>query len=243
MRRVLGLVLAAGAVGAGAGRVWASDKEALAVVEKAIKAHGGEDALRKALACSRTDSGKFVAKDLPFTSEVTRSLPGKVRMDVELDKRFKVVIVLNGDKGWEMRGGPSVEMGRQRLNELREEAYVLWLTTLVPLRKAPFDVTPLPEAKVNGQPALGVKVRARGHPDSNLYFSKRTGLLVKVERRATDAGVPVDKEYLYSGHKDFGGARLPTREVVLVNGKRDTDVTVRDYKFLKKVEEGTFGRP
>ena len=88
-----------------------------------------------------------------------------------------------------------------------------------------------------------MKVRARGHPESNLYFSKRTGLLIKVARRSTESGVPVDKEYLFSGHKDFGGAKLPTREVLLVGGKRWTDVTVRDYKFLKKVDDATFGRP
>ena len=194
MRAVLGAVLAVGGVCAGAGPGWASDKDALEVVEKAIKSHGGEDALRKALLCTRSDSGKLLQleKPIPFTSEVTRSLPGKLRMDVELEKAFKVVIVVNGEKGWERRGGPAVEMGRQRLVELREEVYVQWLTTLVPLRKAPFDLTALPETKVNGEPAVGVKVRARGHPESNLYFSKRTGLLIKVARRATESGVPVE---------------------------------------------------
>jgi len=242
MRRVLVLALAAGAVWAGPVR--ASDREALAVLDRAIKAHGGEAALRKAQVCVRTDSGKLLRpEEVRLTSEVTRSLPDKVRLEVELDKRYKVVIVLNGDKGWERRGGPATEMSRQRTEEMREEAYVWWLTTLVPLRKPAFDVTTAPEAKVDGEPAVAIRVRSRGHPESTLYFNKRTGLLVKIERRATEAGVPVDKQYLFSGHKTFDGVKLHTREVLLLNDKRWTDVTIRDYKFLKKIDDDKFGRP
>jgi hypothetical protein len=239
----LALALAAALVAQGGAR--ASEKEARAVVDRAVRAHGGASALSKAQFCVRTDAGTqaFPGKELPFTAEVVRHLPNRVRLSVDLDKRLKMVIVLDGDKGWERAVGPAVEMSKQRVSEMQEEAYVWWLSTLVPLTKGGYTLSTLPDAKVEGEAVAGVKVVRKGRHDARLYFSKRTGLLLKISRRVPEAGVLFDKDYLFSAYKDFGGARLPTREVVLHDGRRYTDVTVKDYRFVSRVPEGTFGRP
>ncbi len=239
----LALALAAALVAQGWAR--ASEKEARAIVDRAVRAHGGATALGKAQFSVRTDTGTqaFPGKELPFTAEVVRQLPDRVRLTVEIDKRLKMVIVLDGDKGWERAVGPAVEMSKQRVSEMQEEAYVWWLTTLVPLTRGGFTLSTLPDAKVEGEEAAGVKVVRKGRHDASLYFSKRSGLLLKVSRRVPEAGVLFDKDYLFSAYKDFGGARLPTHEVVLLNGRRYTDVTMKDYRALTRVPEGTFGRP
>ncbi len=243
MRRIptltLGLLLLA------ASPVAASDKEALAVVERAIKAHGGEAALVKALMCKRTDTGTqaLLGRDMPFVSQVTRSLPDKVRLQIELDKRVKTTIVLNGDRGWQTEGGPAVELLTQRLKELREESYLWWLTTLVPLTKPGFTLSIVSDIKVDGEAAAGIKVVRKGHADTRMYFLKRNGLLAKIERTTTEAGLSVDKEYLYSTFKDFDGVKLPTREVVKVNGRKWTAFTISDYSFPTKFDKSTFSRP
>jgi hypothetical protein len=216
-----------------------------ALLDRAIKAHGGEAALTKALVCSRSETGAQgrPGKELTFTREVVRSLPGRVRWTTGVQKRLTIIVVLNGDKGWERVGGPPVGLNKQRLEELREEAHVAWVATLVPLKKAGFTLSALPEAKVDGQAVVGLKVARPGHADCNVFFFKSTGLLAKISRRVSRAGAPADEEHSYSDYKAFGGAKLPTKERLTINGQRIRELTVTGYKFLPRVPAGQFGRP
>jgi hypothetical protein len=243
MRGKTALTLAAWAFAAVAAR--ADDRaEALAVVEKAVKAQGGAEGLTKAAVATRSGKGVLsLGAEIAFTSEETYNLPGQVRVKLEVGK-MQLQRVLNGDKGWQQSaGGETLELAKDRLSELQEEGYVWWLTTLAPLLKDGFDLAPLAEAKVNGRPALGVKVSARNRPDAALYFDKESGLLVKIARRARETGVEVNKEYFYSDYKDVDGVKVPGKEVTHVNGRKFYEVQYREYKFLGKTDEATFGRP
>lgn len=51
------------------------------------------------------------------------------------------------------------------------------------------------------------------------------------------------KEYFYSDHKDFDGLKLPTREIVFIEGSKSTDASGSTYKFLKSVDDELFRRP
>jgi hypothetical protein len=247
MRKIAGWMLVWGVVLAVAPNVFAGDQEdALAIVEQAIKAHGGADGLNKAQTVVRTGSGTMMGLDkaVPFTDEITWSLPDKVRMAVELDKKDRVLIVVNGDKGWQSAGGASAELGADRVREFRDENYVQWLATLTPLKKDEFKLEPVPEIKVNGEPAVGIKATSKAAPNGiKLYFDKKTNLLVKIERRARLAGVAVDKEYVFSEHKEFDGVKLATKQVELLNGHKASELTSATYKFPKKIDDATFAKP
>ena len=237
---LLGLVAAAATARA------ADRDAALAVIDRAIRAQGGADALSRARVVSRTTSGFVMqgGKQVPFAGTTLLRLPDQVRLALTLDKRFPIVTVVNGDKGWQLPPGGSVtELTREHLREIREEAYVWWLTTLVPLRKESFTLTPLPDIKVNGEPAAGVKVASPGHSDVRLYFDKRTGLLARLERRASEVGVLVDKEYLYTDYKTFDGVKLPTKETVNLSGKKWQEAVTESCKFLTHIDEKEFSRP
>jgi hypothetical protein len=243
MRRIPWLALLALLPGVAA----AGEKEdPRAIVERAIKAHGGADALTKALNSTRTDTGAqdSVGREVSFVSSVTRSLPDRVRLKIEVDKKLTATYVLDGSKGWQQEGeGPSTPLPAARVKEMREEAYLWWVTTLVPLTKPGFTLTALPKVKIDGEPAVGVKVSRKGHTDTKLYFYERNGLLAKAERRTPEGGTMVDKEYLYGGFKEFGGVTLPTREVVNVNGRKYTSIAISNYAFPAKFDAGTFARP
>ncbi len=242
MRRILCLAVFALLPGLAA----AGDADPRAVIERAIKAHGGADALTKALNCTRADTGlkESVGRQILIAGTVTRSLPDRVRIKVEFDKKITMTFVFDGAKGWQQDGdNPSTALPAARLKELREEAYVWWISTLVPLTKPGFTLTSLPKVKIDGEPAVGVKVAHKGHADTKMYFYERNGLLAKVERRTPEGGTMVDKEYLYGGFKEFDGVLLPTREVVNVNGSKDTTISISNYTFRAKFEAGTFARP
>ena len=229
-----------------AGLASANEKDAKAIVQRAITSHGGAEALTKAQTCKRVDKGKqaVLDKEEPFVSQVSRSLPDKVRLQIELGKSFKTIIVLDGETGWQAdNGGPAAKMLAGRLREVREEAYLWHITTLVPLQGSEFTLSTLPESKVGAEAVVGVKVERKGHADTKLYFNKRNGILLSAERRVFEAGIAVDKMYLYEGHKSFGGAMLPTKETVKLNDRKWTEFTISDYTFPAKFEASVFAKP
>jgi hypothetical protein len=238
---VWGLGVAAAAALAGPGR--ADDRAARAVVERAVREQGGVDALARAANAARKGKGEFFFdQPVSFTTTETLSLPNRLRLNLTVGTTL-LARVLNGEKGWEQVNGTVMEMGRNRLPEVRDEAYVWWVMTLAPLLKDGFDLTPLPPDKVNDRPAVGVKVAAKDRPDCALYFDKETGHLAKIVRRAREGGAAVDKEYLYGDYKAVDGARLPLRETVYVNGRKFSEVSYSDYRLLREADEKAFGKP
>jgi hypothetical protein len=227
----------------------ADDREkALEVVNDAVRAHGGAAALEKAARAVRTSAGftSSFGREVPFTDELVVSLPDRMRLTVVSGgtQKTRVVQVVNGDKGWVFAGGRASEMGKDRLSEMREEVYLLWVTTLAPLsRDTAFTLAPLPEEKVNGRPVVGVKVTAKGHTDVRLYFDRETSLLVKAARKTSEAGVKFEQEYLFGDHKEFEGVRLPTKVTELRDGRRATELGGIAYKFPRSIEATTFDRP
>ena len=222
MRKFAGWLLVSGVIWLAGSSAFAGDtEEARALVDQAIKAHGGAEALAKSQQLVRSGVGTLTLfdKKVPFTDEVTWSIPGRWRVAINLDKRGVQTIVLNGDKGWQSAGGPTMELGAERVHELQNELYVLGLATLLPLIKEDVRLTTLPEVKVNGELAAGVKATSKGHPDVKLYFDKKTHLLVKIERRVSEAGIAIDKEDFYLDYKAIDGVQLPTKLTFLVSGR------------------------
>src|SRR5947208_1477821 len=80
--------------------------------------------------------------------------------------------------------------------------------------------------KVNGKPAVGVRVSHKGHRDINLYFDKDKGLLLKIERTVKDlmaGGKESQEEVSYSDYKEVEGVQQPTKLVIKRDGKDYVD--------------------
>jgi hypothetical protein len=224
----------------------AGDRDkALEVIEKAIKAHGGADALNKAQMRSRTGEGVVsLGGETRLTTEEIVHFPDRCRLVLELPQRNRIILVLNGDKGWTQAGGATQEMAKTALKEKQEELYVWWLMNLTPLRKDEFQLKPLADAKVNGQDASVVLVTRKDSPDVRMFFDNKSGLLVKMSRRAKESGLAVTKEYYYSDQKEFDGIMMPTKEIVLLNGSiKLSEVKFNNYKVLSQVEDKLFEKP
>lgn len=219
--------------------------EAVAVINKAIEAHGGAEALGRAALAVRKGTGvvSLFGKDVPFTDEWVLHLPERVRFDLAIDKQPKIVHVLNGNKAWRHQGGLTEEMPRDRVEEMREEAYILWLATVAPLKQDAFTLTPQPDVTLAGKKTNVVKVGSKGHLDALLYFDKDTGLLIQISRRAREAALDLEKTYQFSDHKDTEGGKLPTRISESLGGKKFSEVTSVKYQFPRKPDEQLFGKP
>ncbi len=85
--------------------------EARAVIDRAIKAHGGEENLSKFKAVSSKWEGKSKVENFYWdsTTSVIYQMPDKVRFDSEIRNpnggKFSRAMAVNGTKGW--RGPPT----------------------------------------------------------------------------------------------------------------------------------------
>ena len=52
-----------------------------------------------------------------------------------------------------------------------------------------------------------------------MFFSKKSGLLLKVSYKATEEGTPVRKEHIFGDYKKFNGLLLPGKMTDYQNSK------------------------
>jgi hypothetical protein len=224
--------------------------DARALVEKAVKAQGGQEKLEKFAAHTSKFKGTFhgMGQAIPMTGEISSQGADRFKMEAEVEAggmKFRFVSVLAGDKGWVRVGDATTEMDKDQLAEAEEQAYAGWVGTLAPLKDKEFTLAAIGEAKVNDKPALGVKVSRKGRRDVDLYFDKETGLLVKTETRVKDegSGQEVTEENYPGEYKEVQGTKQPTKFTVKRDGKLWVEGEATEQQLAEKLDDGVFAKP
>src|SRR6266566_4205971 len=190
MRIFVTSALAVGLVLGLSGGVRAQD-EIKAVIEKAIKAHGGKEKIEKQKAVRTKSQGKLeiMGLTLPFTQEVAANPPEQFKESMSLDvmgQKVDVVTAYSKGKAWISRNGADVPITDEIMDVLKDAAYAMKLARFAFVSDKSFELSALGEIKVENKPALGIKVASKGHKDINLFFDKESGLMVKVEKQSRD---------------------------------------------------------
>jgi hypothetical protein len=220
-----------------------------ALVEKAIEAQGGRDKLAKFPAMKSRFRGKIHidGEKSDFTGEMIMQGADQRKLSIEIEAggaKVRIVQVLNHNKGWEKINDDAEEMGKADLAKAKEEAYGEWIATLVPLQDKAFELAPLGEIQIDKQPAVGVRVSRKGHADVNLYFDKKTNLLVKIESRIKDENdQEVTEETFSSDYKEVQGTKQAMKFTVRHDGKVYLDGEVTEMKLVEKLEDSVFSKP
>jgi len=257
MRHSRHAILAVGFLVAWVAPLQADDKEAQAIIAKAIKAQGGAEALAKFPASVTKFKGKLhvMGAALEMIGEVSSQGADKYKMEFSLEETggptFRNVFVLDGDKGWYrfgVDGGPPPKGGplpKDKLAEMQEGRYAAWVADLTPLTGKGFTLATPGEVRVHEKTALGVKVSAKGHRDVTLHFDKETGMLVKTESRVKDeaTGQDVTAESLLSDYKEVQGTKQAMKFMEKRDGKLFMEYEVTDYKLVDKLGADVFAKP
>jgi hypothetical protein len=251
MKRLIGTVLAILFVaGPAATLARADDKDPNAILDKAIKAVGGEDKLKKAEAISWKTKGTitFGGNENDVKTHVIAKGLDHWRQESEGEfngETRKFYFILNGDKGWRKFGDDPMELDEQALANQKRSAYLQVLpVTLVALKGKDFKLEAAGEENVDGKPAAGVKVTGPDQKDFTLYIDKESGLPVKlVARVAGFQGNEFTQETIFKDYKDFDGIKKATK----VESKRDGEDFIKseitEFKVLEKVDPQTFSEP
>lgn len=227
----------------------ADEADARKLIEKAVKAHGGQDAIDKLPAVASAFKGTFhgMGDGVPITATVsTHDTKQRVELEVEAGgMKIPIVIVVAGDKGWSKIAKDVTEMDKDQLAEANEQAYAAWVATLAPLKGKEFKFATVGEVKIEGKEAVGVKVSSKGHRDIDLYFDKTSGLLIKTETRVKDegSGQEVSEESFLSEYKAVQGVQHAMKFTVKRNGKLFLEGETTEVTMSDKFPADTFAKP
>lgn len=229
----------------------AQENEAKAIIEKAIKAHGGEDKLAKlhTAAIKMKGAMQIMGFDISFTGETIYQLPNKYKNKMELEaagKKVATTQVFDGDKAWMIVMDKVIDIEGDQLKAIREEGYAQKVETLVPLLKEKeFELIVLGAEKVNNRPAVGIRVKAKGQKEIDLSFDKETGLLVRVARISYDGNIMKEAafETIYSDFKDFNGLKHASKAIINQDGKKYMELEFTQITPLDKIDPKEFVRP
>jgi outer membrane lipoprotein-sorting protein len=242
VKKFLGLALAL-VVGLSFAGVLRAD-EPREIVDKAIKATGGEEKLAKFKAQTWSAKGKYygMGEGQDYTADYAVQFPDKFKFTVQ----GIFTIVYDGSKGWRKMGEDTTEMTAEQLAEQKEGMHAGYLATLLPLRDKAYTLTPLGEAKVGDRAAVGIKVSSKGRRDINLYFDKETNLLIKSEmttKAEEQGGKEVSQEELYSDHQDVEGVKIPMKMTINRDGKKFVEAESSNVKLVEKLDDNVFSKP
>jgi hypothetical protein len=250
MRNVVYGLLVLGLLLSGVARVQADNPpEVKSILDKAIKAMGGEEKLTKFKAATWKGKGKInlMGTEIEFTAEGAAQPLTQSRGRSEADfngMKFERLQVVNGDKGWISMMGNVEEMPEDQLAAAKEDLFAGWVARLVPLKDAAFKLVPLAEIKVGDRPAVGIKVSHKDHKDISLYFDKEKGLLLKVQRRAKDmTGQEVNQETFFTDYKEDNGLQHAHKHKTKQDGNDFLEIQFSEYKPVEKLDESTFAKP
>jgi hypothetical protein len=242
MRRTVSVLLAGLVLVSYAGLARAQD--AKAIVDKAIKAMGGEEKLAKYKATTTKEKGTYygMGAGLPYTADYAIELPYRTRMEVA----GYFTSVFDKDKGWMKMGNDTTEMSKEQVAQRQEEQYCSWLTTLLPLKDKNITLTMLGESKVGDRPAVGIKASSKGHRDVKIYFDKENGRPLKSEfmvQDETQGGKEVNQEAFYESYKEVNGVQVPMKMKIQREGKLFVEGEVLEVKLAEKLPDSLFAKP
>jgi hypothetical protein len=251
MRRIIGTVCVAALVCGPVGLARAAEgKDAQAIVDKAIKALGGEEKLAAAKGATWKAKGTIEINggENPFTTHTTVQGLDHLRQEFEGEfggNTVKGVVVVNGDKGWRSFGGQKAELEGDMLANQKRNIYLTVIpATILPLKDKGFKVEAAGEEKVGDKPAVGLKVTAPDGKDFRLYFDKESGLPVKLVAKVLGfMGEEYTQETTYGSYKDMGGIQKATKIESKRDGQKFQNSEITEFKPLDKVDPKTFAEP
>jgi hypothetical protein len=230
--------------------------EARAVLDKAIKALGGEAKLGKIKAATWKGKGKFYGlggEGIDYTGDWSFQGTRQFRVVLEIvvnGQNIKQTIVLNGDKGWIKINDTVMDMDKEMLTEQQEQLHANWAAYVMPLALADksFNLSLIGKMEIDKRPAIGIRAASKGHRDLNLYYDQETGLLVKGEWRVKDVqglqgGKEVTQEVFVSDYKDTEGIKVAQKVIIKWDGKLYVDALMNDLQFEEQLGEEVFAKP
>ena len=250
MTRTVCRLLSATALLVFASGLRAADDDPKAILARGLKAHGGAEVTAKYTAARVTNKGKINLPgvgEVAFTQNLAYQHPGMLKDGLSLNvagQEVNIVTVANGDKLTITANGQDIPVPESATKAIKDAQYMMKVARLVGITaEKGFELSLVGEVKVEDKPAIGVRVSSKDHKDISLFFSKETGLLVKVEHRTTAPGGDAEiteERIILEYQKGPEGMMVPKKVLVKHDGKTFLEADVEEFTPLEKIDESEF---
>ena len=226
--------------------VRAGQDDASEILNKAIKALGGEEKLNSVSAFTWVISGSVKANGRPTDMTMVATFNGlnQVRRQFSSSSERRLAI-LDGDKGWYLSKGRSQAMNGEAIAQEKRDIYRQVIPALlVPVKRKGFKYEAAGKEEVRGKPASILKITGPDGKDFLLYFDDETSLPVKEVTRSLDAdGKEQIEEVTFGDYKDFDGIKKATSIEIRTGARGLGYMEVTYFKILSSVDARTFAEP
>ena len=225
--------------------------EATGVVDKAIKAMGGQEKLGAMKAVSVSIKGKLTVNnaDSDFTMTFMTQGLDHIRQHFEADidtNHIDDLRVIAGDKAWRKNADGVETLDDQQANGLRRTAYLaLVATNPSVLKDKAFTLESASEEQAGDKHLISVKVAGPDKKEFTISFDKETSLPTKVTGQVLSyTGNEVTQETVYEDYQEKDGIKKAMHAVVSHDGEKLLDEHVTEFKALDKAApEDAFAEP
>ncbi len=224
------------------------------LIDEAIAAKGGRAKISalKGFKMLATGTTTIQGKTVPVEIERVFMLPDKMRIDATLAQRVKVVVAVDGKKGWQLapdQSGAKLELNEIGKDDLASIDFERWREPELILLKASDPnarITVVPDEamtkhaspELDGKMHSIVKLRSPQGIDVYLYFHKQTKLL---SRLAYTEG-PISETDDFSDYKDIKGIKVAHKRFS-AGGPRTTRLELKSVEFDPTVDLKLFEKP
>ena len=221
-----------------------------AIVDKAIKALGGEEKLSKINTAFWKSKNNIYGNGLVIEGSGRTIFQGLNHFRQEFEtyhdgSKVKVVIVLAGDKCSRLSGENLTVMDKDEVANQKRDIYLTIIPiTMLALKEKEFMKEVSADEKFGDKIVVGLKVIAAYKKEFKIYFDKWTGLPVKLVAKVPFSTL-VSTRYaeqvtLFEGYKEMAGIKKATKITTTRNGRKFSEQTITEFKILDKVEAKTF---
>lgn len=224
------------------------------LVDEALNAKGGRTKLAALKGFKMVANGTTTiqGKTVPVTIERVFLLPDKMRIDADLAQKVKVVVAVDGKRGWQLapdQTGTKMQLDDIGPADIASIDFERWREPELILLKASDPnarITTLPDEAMTKHvdPALDgklhsiVKLRSPMGIDILLYFNKQTKLL----SRLSYTEGPVSETDDFSDYKDIKGIKVAHKRHS-AGGPRTTRLDLKSVEFDPTVDPKLFVKP
>jgi len=209
------------------------------VLRNYVQALGGADAIRKLT--SLTETGTTVVGSRETTVEVFDQSPDKRTVVIHLPAGENVT-AFNGVEGW--TAAPHRPFRKMPSGDLPGEKMDADLQFALHIKDLLGDLKPGPSEKLRGQDAYQLIAEKNGYPAARLYFSKESGLLLRVLRYSPSPLGLNPTRIDYEDYRPVDGVKIPYRwtvahpfgQLTVQVTNAEANVPIDNRKFEKPLE-------
>jgi hypothetical protein len=251
MMKFMPFVVLAVVLGAPGRNARADELKPEEIVDKAIRAHGGEDKLKELSGFSLKERIVY-EKGPTWSFEVTADVPSRYRSEMKTgaEGKNRSVIVIDGDHGWIKRAGsdeaepyPATFLDSMRKNTIPYLGPRDILRLRARQKNAKCQFSSGGESTVDGHPAVALRMKLEGGPQQTWFFDKESGLLLRTESRTANfEGEELVTVTTYEDYQTIDGFPIARKSTTQRDGKLASTTELSEFK-VGTSSQGAFDKP